>query len=536
MVYYDYYQSTQCEYDEFVSKEICAINPTTSSFQEIILLYLKELGYYLLKLKDLGANNDVIKDNIIEAISGIITNIDYNYNEFQRLIMILAQDLSQAKTIYIILCEKNNLKPHFLKSHFKHSKNLDISEIIKKGEKYYIKRNTSYSLEQKNLFNVMLFLIQNICIKIIQIKSYKKDYEKAYNAILKLLNAMNFDKITLEKVKCIIEICTCEYCNILKELSEAQEEAYGERESVYISFSPRNGKAILVSGIDMTQLEAVLDATKNRDVDIYTHGTTMLMAHTLSKFRKYPNLAGHFGKCNDSSLFDFAAFPGAVLMTRYLFQRVEYLYKGRLFTTDSFAPNGIVKIKNHDFEPLIQAALKSKGFTKEQQQILRKVGFKQKEMEEKIKEIIIKMEKDEIKHLYIIGLFHHENEHKEYFSKFLSLMPKNCYAISLSHKKNEENILHIDSFYDYLFIYKTLEKFNEIKPLEQLKITIFITKCDQYTTTNIINFLNMGVKSIYLCKCTPSLINPSMIETMRKTFGIKEISSPEEDLEETLSN
>lgn len=533
-MYYDYYQSSPCEYDEFSSKGICTVSPSVSPSQEIILIYLREIAYYLLKLKEFGASNAVIKENIIEALSGIITNVDYNHNKFKHLVVILEQDVSQARTLYSKLCQKNNVKANFLKKHFKHSQNLDIAETIKKGERHYIKRNIYYTSEQKSLFEVMLFLIKNLCLKILQLKSYKKIYEKAYNSILMLFGAMNFHNLKVDEIKSTLETCTSEYYNTVKELFSAQEEAYGERQSVSISFTPRNGKAILVSGIDMTQLEAVLEATKNRDIDVYTHGITMLMAHTLKKFREYPNLAGHFGKCYDNSLFDFAAFPGAVLMTRYIFQRAEYLYRGRLFTTDSFAPQGIIKILDNDFEPLIQAALKSKGFTKEQQQIILQVGFRQKEMEDKIKEIIDKMEKSQIQHLYIIGLLHQKNEYKEYFDKFLSLMPKNCYAISLSYEKNEENILHFDSFYDYLFIYRILEKFNEIKPLEHLKITIFITQCDQYTITNIINFLNMGIKSIYLCDCTPIVINPSMFETMRKTFEIKGFPSPEEALKETL--
>lgn len=534
-MYYDYYKSTPCEYDEFICKGICTESPSMSSLQETILIYLKEMAYYLLKLKELGATNAIIRENIIEAISGILTHVDYNHEKFQHLVLTLAQDLSQAKALYANLGQKNKLKLDFLKTHFKQGNSFDIAEIIKKGERYYIKRNTFYTIEQKNLFDVVFLLIKNICIKIIQIRSYKKDYENTYNAILILLNAMNFENTTINEVKSIIETCTSEYYNIVKELAAAQEEAYGQRQSVLISFAPRNGKAILVSGIDLTQLEAVLEATKDKGIDVYTHGITMLMAHTFSKFRKYHHLAGHFGKCTDTSLFDFAAFPGAILMTRYLFQRVEYLYKGRIFTTDPFAPSGIIKIQDNDFEPLIHATLKSKGFTKWQQKVIQRVGFRQKEMEEKIKEISDKMDKNEIKHLYIIGLFHHEDEHLEYFNKFLSLMPKDCYALSLSHEQNEENILHIDSFYDYLLIYKILEKFNEIKPLEQLKITIFITKCDQYTITNIINFINMGIKSIYLCKCIPELVNPIMFETMRKTFGIKGFSTPEQNLEETLS-
>lgn len=535
-MYYNYYQHVPTESDEFVPKEVYSTNPILSSLQEVILIYIKELAHYVLKLKALGANNEIIRDNIIEAISGIITNIDYNPPQFQKIVMVLAADLSQAKTIYSSVCEQKNLSPKFLKTYFKHTKKLDMSEIIRKGERYFIRKNAANTLEQKNMFDLMLSLVKSLCIKIIKIKSYNKDYDQAYNAILTLLDSMNNEEMKPEKAKAIIEECGKTYKDLVKKLSDAQEERHGKRESVYISFAPRNGKAILVSGIDMTQLEAVLEATKNRGVDVYTHGITMLMAHTLSKFRNYKNLVGHFGKGTENSLFDFAAFPGAILTTRYLFQRIEYLYRGRLFTTDPFAPSGVIKLKGDDFEPLIEAALQSKGFTKKQQEVIKRVGFRQKEIEEKVHEIISKMEKNEIKHLYIIGLLKTENGYKEYFNKFLKLVPKDCYVLSLAYDKNEENILHVDSFYDYLFIFKILEEIHKKTPLHQLKISIFITKCDEYTITNIINFINMGVRDIYLCKCVPTLINPALATTLKKTFCLKEFSTPEKDLEQTLAN
>lgn len=534
-MFYDYYQKEPRIFDEFISKEVYSSNPSLSSLQEIILIYLKEMAYYLLKLKELGATNEIIKENIIEAISGLITNVDYNQEQFQKLILTLMQQLSQAKTLYANFCYKNNMEAKFLKTFFKPSTNYSITDIIKKGEKYYIMRNIEYSSVEKNLFDIMLLLIKNICLNIIKLKGFKKDYETPYYTILTLLNAMNMKNTPTEAIKSLIEKGTDEYNNLIKLVSDAQEERYGKRESVYIPFAPRTGKAILVSGIDLTQLEAVLEATKGQNVDVYTHGMTMLMAHTLPKFRKYQNLVGHFGKNDDHSLFDFAAFPGAILTTRYVFQKTEYLYRGRLFTTDSFAPKGIVKIKNNDFAPLIQAAMDSKGFTKEQQEVILRVGFRQKLMEEKVNEVIGKMEKGEIKHLYFIGILNHENEYKEYFNKFLSLMPKNCFAVTIAHERSEENILHIDSFHDYLLIYKILEKIDEKKSLHDLNITIFITKCDQYTIANVVNFINMGIKNIFLCKCVPTLVNPALSETLRNTFGIKSFSRPEEDLKFTLT-
>lgn len=523
------------DFDDFSSNESHLADQSLSPLQELILDYLKELAYYLLKLKDMGANNELIKEKVIEAVSGIITNVDYNQEQFEKLVLELAEVLYQAKTLYANLCYKYKIKINFLKSVFKFNKNLNIKEIIKKNESHYVMTNVEYTWEEKNLFDIMLFLIKNLCIKIIQIKSYKKDYENAYRTILILLSTMKFENMTVDCIKSIIEDATNEYQNLVKCLSDAQEEAYGERESVYISFAPRNGKAILVSGIDMTQLEAVLEATKDKKIDVYTHGMTMLMAHTLPKFKIYPNLVGHFGQGSENSLFDFAAFPGAVLMTRYLFQKVEYLYRGRIFTTDTFAPMGIVKIKNNDYSPLIQAALDSKGFTKEEQEIILRVGFRQKLMDEIIEKVIEQVEKNEIRHVYFIGLLHHESEYEKYFEKFLKIMPKDCFAISLAHEKNEENILHVDSYYDYLYIYKVMDKINEKKSLKELPITIFMTKCDQFTVTNILNFINRGIKNIFLCKCFPTIINPALVETLKKTFGVKTYSTPEEDLKITLS-
>lgn len=530
---YDYYENTACQDDQLSG--IGSSNPTLSSLQEILLVYLSELAYYLLELKKLGASNEIIRNHIIDAISGIITNIDYNHDQFRKLLVMLVQDLSQTKSLYDNLTKKNNIEPKFIKSCFKSSYSFRMSEIIKRGEKYFIKRNNSYSSEQKNLVDLMVLIIKRFCLKIIQIKSYKKSYELAYEVMLKLLNNINFEEMNIAQMKSEIENAIREYHKLIQLLYDLQEEAYGKRESVCIPFSPRNGKAILVSGVDMTQLQAVLEATKDRGIDVYTHGMTMLMAHTLPKFREYSNLVGHFGKGSDNSLLDFAAFPGAILMTKFLFQKVEYLYRGKLFTTDSFAPNGIAKIENNDFEPLIKAAIETKGFTKAQQKIIQRVGFRQKFIENEIPKIVEKMEKNEIKHLYFIGILHNWDAYQEYFNQFFKIMPKDCYAISLDHEKNEENVLHVDAFYDYLLIYKVLDEFSKKKPLSEFNITIYMTKCDQYTATNVINFINMGVKHVFLCKCLPTIISPALAETIRKTFGVEDFSTPEEDIKKTLT-
>lgn len=529
---YQYNKTLPQEFEQFITEEASSLKPALSVLQEVILIYLKELSYYLLKLKKFTTSDKIIMENIIEAVSGIIANIDYNPDRFRKLIDILSKDLTRSKNLYLNLCERNEVKPELLKPFFKHADNFTMEGMLNSASQSIIKQN-SYPKEQKDSFDLMFLLIKNLCLKILQIKSYKKNYEDAYSSIVSLLNALNFE--TDSRTKDIIEKATSEHSRITKRLSLAQVDAHGNRQSIVIPFNPKYGKAILVSGIDLTQLQAVLEAVKNKRIDVYTHGMTMLAAHGLSKFKKYPNLVGHFGRGSDNSLFDFAAFPGAILMTRYLFQKVEYLYRPRLFTTDSYGPSGVGKIQDNNFEPLIQAALDTKGFSEQQQEAILRAGYKQKELEARCDEIIEKFQRNQIKYLFLQGLLPYENRYKDYFKKIFELMPKNAYVLSFSYDTVKENILQLDVFYDYLFIYGLLERINKKIDLNKMDITFLITRCDRYTSANIINFINMGIKKIYMCKCSQTLISPTIQETLKNVFEVKEFSAPEKDLTEILS-
>lgn len=529
---YPYSKTLPQELEQFITQEASSAKPAVSAMQEVILVYLKEISYYLLKLKKFTTDNKIIMENVIEAVSGIIANIDYNIQEFRKLIELLSQDLTQLKIQYLNICERNEIKPELLKPFFKHSDNLAMEEMLRIAQEE-LKKRSQYSNEQKDLFERVFSIIKNICLKIIQIKSYKRNYDDAYNIMLNLLNTLN--SLEDSRVKDIIENGLRELRRLTNRLLSAQEEAHGKRQSIYIPFVPRYGKCILVSGIDLMQLQAVLEAVKNKKIDVYTHGMTMLAAHGLAKFKKYPNLVGHFGRGADNSLFDFAAFPGAILMTRYLFQKVEYLYRGRLFTTDLYAPNGVGKIKDNNFEPLIQAALDTKGFSAQQQEAILRISFKQKEMEARVDEIISQFKHKQVKHLFLLGLLPYENEYKDYFKKFFELKPANCYIFSFTYDKIKESVLQLDAFYDYLFIYGLLEKINLKIALKELDTTALITKCDRYTIANVINFINMGIKKIYKCKCPETIINPALAETLKNVLDVKEFSAPEKDLMEILS-
>jgi len=522
------------ECDECLTRGICSVNSTLTSLQEVILLHLKELAFYILKLKDFGITNESLKETIVEVLFNLVTGVEYNQEQFHKLILNLHNSIAQSKMLYEKACLEKNVDIEAVKIYFKYSKNFDLTEAIRKGEKYFLKKSSSFTGTQKDLFDIMLFLVKSVSIKMVEAQKLDEYFDEAYYETLSMLNEMNLNKFSQENAIKEIEKYTQTYYDIISKVFSAQNKLYGEVESVDVSFSTTPGKAILVSGSDYKKLENILKAVENTEIGVYTHGLEMLMAHSFPKLRSHPNLKGHYGAGMESSMIDFASFPGPILMTKGTLQKIEYLYRGRLFTLDPIAPMGVIKISENNFEPLIKSAHDAQGFNRITKKSSMKVGFLKERIRDKVNEIMDKVLIGEIKHLYIVGLLNLPNTNKEYFEKFFELMPKDCYAISMCCPAHCENVFHLDSFSDYSLIYKIMEMIKDKKPLSELKISVFLTKCDKHTISNLLYLKLSGIKNVYMSKCPPSLVNPALMETMQQLFEIKEISDPKKDIEDTL--
>jgi len=519
------------EFDECLTKGICSISPSLSFLHEVIKSYLKELSFYLLKLKELGVNNEKIKENVIDVISGLIVNVDYSEEQFAKVSARLHRDLTQAKDLYFSLCKKNNLKAEFMRSKLKSPEKHSLSDAIRQGQALISNKNGGFTIEQKKLFELNYIVIKSICIHLVELKELDVDNEEAYEAMLSLLNMMNSFDVPLEELneafRNIVELDQ----DILQKLQQTREEKYGEIVPTEVSLSTRPNKAILVTGTNLRELELLLIATENKDIDIYTHGY-MIIAHSFPKLKAYPHLVGHFGTGTDTYLTDFAAFPGAIFMTRHSFQRVEKLYRSSIFTTDLIAPKGIGTIKNNNFEPLIKSALRAKGFTKSEDKGFIRIDLQERKILQKITEVAKKIEKGEIKHFFVIGRATHTKTQKDYFKKFLDLLGDDCFALSFSYTDKSKNILLVQSEYSFHLIYKALKILTRKITIAELDPIILYTRCDALTIPNILHTKFLGVNKIYSSDCSPSLVNPSIVEATREMFDIKKYTDPETDFEE----
>jgi len=77
-------------------------------------------------------------------------------------------------------------------------------------------------------------------------------------------------------------------------LDAGNTETYGHPVPTKVPLGAKKGKAILVSGHDLTDLEELLKQSQGKGIHVYTHGE-MLPAHGYPKLKRYAHFYGHYG-------------------------------------------------------------------------------------------------------------------------------------------------------------------------------------------------------------------------------------------------
>jgi len=127
---------------------------------------------------------------------------------------------------------------------------------------------------------------------------------------------------------------------VMQMLDQGHYDQLGEPTPTPVRKTAVEGKCILVSGHDMADLHELLKQTEGKGINVYTHGE-MLPAHSYPKLKEFPHLVGNYGTAWQNQKFEFAAFPGPILVTTNYIQTPRRNYKDRVYTTDQGAVDSV---------------------------------------------------------------------------------------------------------------------------------------------------------------------------------------------------
>jgi hydroxylamine reductase len=316
-----------------------------------------------------------------------------------------------------------------------------------------------------------------------------------------------------------------------------------------VPLGARKGKAILVSGHDLKDLEELLKQTEGKGINVYTHGE-MLPAHGYPGLKKYKHLVGNYGGAWQEQQKEFEAFPGAVLMTTNCIQKPRDKYKGRIFTSGLVSWPGVRHIdEKRDFAPVIEAALAAPGFAADAPEQTITVGFGRNAVMGVAGAVIDAVKAGKIRRFFLIGGCDGAKPGRSYYTDLATAVPDDCVILTLACGKYRFNKLEFGDIggiprlldvgqcndsYSAVQIALALSKAFGIG-VNELPLSIVLSWYEQKAVAVLLTLLYLGVKNIRIGPSLPAFVTPPVLGILVDQFGIKPVTTPEADLKAMLA-
>jgi hydroxylamine reductase len=368
-----------------------------------------------------------------------------------------------------------------------------------------------------------------------------KQDDKIFAFTHEALAALNENQAIEELVNLNMK-CGAVNIRCMEILDEANTGHFGHPEPAQVSTGLKKGPAIVISGHDLLDLEALLKQTEGKGVNVYTHGE-MLPAHGYPGLRKYKHLAGHFGTAWQNQQNEFDGAPAAFLFTTNCIQKPRESYKDRVFTCGLVGWPGVSHIENRDFTPVIEKAISLGGFEeKEGKTIL--TGFARNTVMGVAGKVIEAVKGGNIRHFLLIGGCDGSKPGRNYYTELAQAVPEDCVILTLACGKfrfNDIDFGTIGGIPRLLDIGQCNDAYSAIKIAEalagafncgvnDLPLSLILSWYEQKAVVILLSLLSLGIKGIRLGPSLPAFITPNILQFLVKEFDIKPITSVKEDL------
>ena len=335
---------------------------------------------------------------------------------------------------------------------------------------------------------------------------------------------------------------------VMELLDKANTDTYGHPEPTVVRVTPLAGKAILVSGHDLKDLETLLKQTQGKGVNVYTHGE-MLPCLAYPELKKYEHLVGNYGGAWQDQRKEFEAFPGAVLMTTNCIINPQESYKARIFTTGLVDWPGVQHLTDKDFSPVIEAALAAPGFVEDAKEETITIGFARNTVMSVAGKVIDAVKAGQIKHFFLIGGCDGAKPGRNYFTEFAEAVPDDCVILTLACGKYRFNKLDFGDIggiprlldmgqcndaYSAIQVAVALANAFECD-VNDLPLSMILSWFEQKAVCILLTLLHLGIKGIKLGPSLPAFVGPNVLNVLVENFNIAPITTASEDLAETLA-
>ncbi len=332
-------------------------------------------------------------------------------------------------------------------------------------------------------------------------------------------------------------------------LDKANADGYGMPQMTTVNLGVRKNPGILVTGHDLVDLHELLEQTKGKGIDIYTH-SEMLPANYYPKLQQYDHLAGNYGNAWWMQKTEIESFHGPILFTSNCIVPPKKEHMDKIFTTGAVGFEGCVHIpdridgKPKDFSQIIELAKTCPPPDPIDQGSI--VGGFAHGQVMKLKDRVVEAIKSgAIKRFVVMGGCDGRHKTRDYYTKVAELLPKDTVILTAGCAKYKYLKLKLGDIggiprildagqcndsYSLAVIAMELQKTFGLKDINDLPISFDIAWYEQKAVLVLLALLALGVKGIRLGPTLPGFLSPNVAKMLVEKFNIKPISTPEEDV------
>ncbi len=530
-------------------KGVCGKDETTAALQDLLLHATQGISMYAHRAREFKASDREVDVFVVEALFTTVTNVNFDPERMTALLREAAAMRDRAKALYENACKSAGSAPESLDGPATWTPASDLPGLVAQGSDVTLATwSETYGPDAASLRELITYGLRGTAAYADHAQLLGRTDDGIFATFHEALDLLAKDDVPTDDLLawCLktgeLNLRTMEI------LSSANTDAYGHPEPTQVRITTVKGKAILVSGHDLKDLEELLKQTEGKGINVYTHGE-MLPAHGYPGLKRYPHLVGNYGGAWQDQAKEFDAFPGAVLMTTNCIQKPRDSYKNRIFTTGLVAWPGVAHVTGNHFTPVIEAALAAPGFAETEPEKTITVGFGHNAVLGVADKVVEAVKAGKIRHFFLVGGCDGAKSGRNYYTEFAESAPSDTIILTLACGKFRFNKLDfgdIGGIPRLLDVGQCNDAYSAIQiaaalseafglGLNELPLSFILSWYEQKAVAILLTLLHLGIKGIRLGPTLPAFVSPNVLSILVDKFDIKPISTAAEDLAAILT-
>ena len=505
---------------------VCGKKADTAELQDKLTGALIGLSHAI------GENMELVTKNtdklVTEGLFATITNVNFNNQTIQEL-------------IDKVRSEKERFAAKSLNPACGRSKDYDMRTIWEGDE------------DIRSMKSLILFGVRGVAAYAYHAAVLGYTDEQVNQFFYKALYAIGMDWKMEELLPVVLEVGEINLkCMAL--MDKANTETYGNPVPTEVSLTVEKGPFIVITGHDLYDLKQLLEQTKDKGINIYTHGE-MLPAHAYPELKKYPHLKGNFGTAWQNQQKEFANIPAPILFTTNCLMPPKESYADRVFTTEVVSYPEIIHVgETKDFSPVIEKALALGGYAEDTvftginggNKVM--TGFAHNAVLSVADTVIDAVKGGAIKHFFLVGGCDGARTGRNYYTEFVKKTPSDTIVLTLAcgkYRFNDLDLGTIGGLPRIMDMGQCNDAYSAIQvavaladafhcDVNDLPLSMVLSWYEQKAICILLTLLHLGIKNILLGPTLPAFLSPNVLNFLVEKFNIAPISTPEDDLKKLM--